>query len=169
MQVHVISECHVDTALAKFFVKDNILVNHESGQGNVGNAMKKASILENIVLVGWIDDDKVKHSYFNDFQTIIHENNIILKQKSDTNEYLIVIQPAAEKFLIEAANEVNLNFQLYNLPEDFKGFKNRLKNPSIEQDADFQRFINDLMLQNASSFVTLSSFFEDKKNSKKIF
>jgi hypothetical protein len=163
MQVRVISECHVDTALARFFLQDEMLVSHESGQGNVGNAMKKATTQDNIVLIGWIDDDKIKHSYFNDFQTIIHENNIILKQKGDKNEFLIVIHPAAEKFLIQAANEVNLNFEFYKLPEDFKDFKNRLKNPSIEQDVDFQHFIRDLMAQNASSFVMLHSFFEEKK------
>jgi hypothetical protein len=163
MQVRVISECHVDTALARFFVQDAILVSHESGQGNVGNAMKKATNQDNIVLIGWIDDDKIKHSYFNDFQTIIHENNIIFKQKDNKNEYLIVIQPAAEKFLLEAANEVNLHLSPYNLPEDFKGFKNRLKNPSIEKDADFQNFIRDLMVQKASSFLLLQSFFEEKK------
>lgn len=160
MQVRVISECHVDTALARFFVKDKSLVNHESGQGNVGNAMKKATNQNEIILIGWIDDDKIKHSYFNDFQTIKHENNIILKQKVDKNEFLIVIQPAAEKFLIEAAKEVNLNPESYHLPNDFKGFKNRLKNPAIEKDADFQDFISKLMEVKSSSFITLSSFFE---------
>lgn len=160
MAFRIISECHVDTTLAVFFVGNKQAVSHESGIGRVANAMKNAPKNADTILIGWIDDDKRKPTYFSDFVEIEVENNVSLKQKINTKEYLIVINPAAEKMLLSAAESVKLDFEKYQLNPEFKAFCNQLKSPTIEQNADFQSFIKDLLANNAAVFLTLKSFFE---------
>jgi hypothetical protein len=164
MQIRVISECYVDTALARFFTGDVRLVDHQSGIGEVGNAMKKTATKNDEILIAWIDNDRVKPSYFADFQTIIEENNVLVKQLANSNRYLIIIQPAAEKFLLEAAKELQVDFKLFQLPSDLKEFSKFTKNPNIEQNVDFQLFIKYLSEGKAVSFETLSAFFESFRN-----
>ncbi len=160
MQIRVISECYVDTALARFFTGDMDLVDHQSGIGNVGNAMKNALVKDDEILIGWIDNDRVKHSYFADFQDVLDENNVVIKMLPSRNQYLIMIQPAAEKFLLSAAKELLIDFKLFQIPSDLKAFSRFTKNPNIEQNTDFQRFIRYLAEGKAASFETLSTFFK---------
>jgi hypothetical protein len=148
-------ECHADTTLVLFLTKNDSRVIHAPGYPEVGVTMRKAN--NNIRLIGFVDDDKRVPPYFDDFEIIDSVDRVILKKKSDKQQYLIVIQKAIESFLIWNAEQVGIDLTDFGFPTDVKSLGNRLKSLQIEKDESFQALLAALDNQNAPGFVRIRS------------
>lgn len=112
--------------------------------GAVARQMKKAIDKDEfIVIVGTIDNDKNKPSYFENFKTEQETHNFILKKhkKEKKRQYLIILKPAIEKFILKAAEQANIKPNDYKIPDNFNEFKNITKSQSIRHNQIFRNFL----------------------------
>lgn len=123
------------------------------------------AILKVDTVIGVIDNDKRQPPYFNHFKEISDENSVILKQKFEkgtaTNEFLIILKPAVEKFIIENIQQIDL--KLLEKANNFNLFKDRMKSREVENDTEIIQFLRKLKKKNSIVFQTLeniiNSFF----------
>ncbi len=79
--------------------------------------------------------------------------HIILKQKPDSNQYLIFLCcPAIESWLLSAAKEANVKAEDYNINSEMKYFKRVTKNQNISKNKDFMDFLRAIKKANPESF-----------------
>lgn len=138
----------------------NPRVNNSFNYGAVLNSLVKISSdkKRNSKYIGFVDDDKMKHSFEKEFSICVEERNgvTVLRNKK---LYLIRTSPAIDKFLFDNANEVELDFSKYKLNNSFSHFKKQLKNQQIKSSSDFKNLLNDLHQKRASCFVALQEAF----------
>ena len=88
------------------------------------------------------------------------ENNLVLKRHRDRKQYLILVCPEMEEWLMNDAESININPTDFELPESMKGFKELTKVQDIDKNIGFYRFIKALIRGNAPSITTLKSWIE---------
>jgi hypothetical protein len=108
-----------------------------------------------------------KPNYFLEFEQINKENNLILKKHKERNQYLILICPEIERWLMENANAVNVNPTEYKLPENLHRFKQITKSKNIDNSMEFYQFIKELIKKEAPGIITLKNRI-DSFNKKKL-
>lgn len=166
MELSIIPECYVDTKVAEILGKSSKKYNHQHGCGDVANLMKKR---QNRICLGIVDEDKNKGpeiKYFSEFIICLTENNLILKRHKDFQQFLILICPEIEKWLLNDAIAVNLDptHEIFGLPLDLKGFRSISKTKDIDRNEGFKRFVKALINNNAPSVTTLQNWLESFKN-----
>lgn len=151
-----VPECHADTTLVRFLTNGYPGIDHESSIGNVANNLKTVTI-ENVVLVGIVDDDPLPRqpTYLKDFDLLEKENRVLLKKKPGKDHYVVSVQPAIEKFLIENCKSVGEKLSNYGFPDDLKQFTKHTKKPEIEQNQRFIDLLKELKNKNAPGILTL--------------
>jgi hypothetical protein len=163
--LNILPECYVDTKVAEIITRSSEKYNHQHGCGQIANLLKKR--LKDTVALGIIDEDKNKGpiaNYFLEFDEIKSENDLILKKHRERKQYLILICPEIEKWLLMNANSVHLDPLHFNLPSDLSGFKQITKTQNIDSNPDFSRFIKSLINKNAAGIITLRNWINDFKN-----
>ncbi len=166
--LNILPECYVDTKVAEIITYASKKYNHQHGCGQIANLLKNR--LKNNVALGIIDEDKNKGpiaNYFLEFKEIKSENGLILQRHHTRDQYLILICPEIEEWLLNNANSVGVNLKSHNLPEQLKGFKQITKTQDIDRNIGFYRFIKTLLNRKASVIITLKNWI-DAFNSKKI-
>lgn len=159
MELNIVPECFVDTKVAEI-VGQAKTPNHQHGCGNVARVMQKSP---NKVLLGIIDEDLHKGppaKYFLEFNIICSENNLILKRHYRYKQYLILVQPEMEEWLLTDAqiSGIDPTDEKYSLPEGLKGLKATTKIRGIDNNDGFYRFIKALQRANAPSITTLKNW-----------
>ncbi len=152
-------ECHADTALVRFLVKDENLLIHSAGT-EVAKDMQ-IGIQSADIVVGIIDNDKVKPRYFDLFVKLNEQNKTCFMHKPDSAEYVIIIDKAIESFLIWNAEQINLNLALYGFPIKPKLLGEKLKTPSIQTDPNYLQLLTDLHNRQAPGFITFENILND--------
>ena len=157
----IIPECHADTALARFFVPNVKQEDHANGSSNVASEMKRAGFSE-VILIGLIDNDKLKHTprYFDDFIEIERGQCVSFRQKEDVRveHYLIVLERAIETFLLYNAAQVGINVADFGFSEVQKEFQKNLKSQQIEDSENYQSLLKALRDQQAPDFIKIEAF-----------
>lgn len=158
-ELNIIPECYVDTKVAEILGESSKKYNHQHGCGDVANELKKT----NRVSLGIIDEDKFKGpnaKYFLEFEVVKQENNLILKKHKTKKQYLVLICPEVEKWLITDAEKVAINpsDEHYGLPNQLKDFKKISKIKDIDKNLGFYRFIKALVREKAPSISTLKNW-----------
>jgi len=100
MKIEIVPECHGDTALIKCLDLSEIIINHQLGNGNLANRMRKNKFLK---IIGVTDEDKFKTlpKYFDNFWEEKREDNLILKRhKEFNNQCLTIISKDLENWLL---------------------------------------------------------------------
>ena len=161
-ELNIIPECYVDTKVAEIVGQASKKFNHQHGCGDVANRLIKH---KDSVCLGIIDEDKNKGpraKYFSEFESIKEENNLILKKHKSRSQYLILICPEIERWLMNDANTAKIDptDEKYDLPLDLKGFTSICKTQDIDRNAGFYRFIKALVNKGAPSVSTLKSWIE---------
>ena len=161
-ELSIIPECYVDTKVAEIVGQASKKYNHQHGCGDVANRLLKA---QNEVCIGIVDEDKNKGpraKYFSEFILIREENNLILQKHKQHRQYLILICPEIEKWLMNDANAVNVNpaDDRYKLPPNLKGFTSICKTQDIDRNDGFYRFVKTLIKEKAPSTITLKTWIE---------
>ena len=159
MKIRFLPECHVDTTLITFFVKNAAPIDHESGLNEVARAMKNVKDKE-FLLVGLVDKDKIQPKYFDDFQEISSNHGVIFKQKPQTEHYLIILAPAFEKFLLQNITSIGLDLSNYGFPNDLKSLTKLTKKAAIKDDENFQKLLQDLKKSNAIGFIEIENILQ---------
>jgi len=109
------------------------------------------------IIIGIIDYDKGKSlHFFEDFNLCDKPDNIILKHKYNSNQYIIFLKPKAiEKWLLDAAESVNIKPENFNIPSDLKQFIKITKHINISQNTDFINFIREIKKKKADPLMFL--------------
>ena len=159
--LNILPECYVDTKVAEIITRSSEKYNHQHGCGQIANLLKKR--LKDSVALGIIDEDKNKGpiaNYFLEFDEIKSENRLILKKHRERKQYLILICPEMEEWLLINANAVNVDPLSFNLPLKMKGLKQITKTQNIDSDLHFYQFIKYLVNKNSPGIVTLRNWIE---------
>ena len=155
MNVIFIPECYADTTLTDFFLRNKDLRIHQRGIAKVASIMEKGNS-KYFRIVGIIDADKRLPRYFDKFLEKNRVGNVVLKHKPNSEEYLIVLQPELERFLINCCEKSNIDLIDYDLPKNLNDLINVTKNASILNNHNFKRLLKSL--QNSEDFKALEHF-----------
>jgi len=161
-ELNIIPECYVDTKVAEIVGQASKKYNHQHGCGDVANRLIKS---KDNICIGIIDEDKNKGpraKYFSEFVSIKEENSLILKKHKGRKQYLILICPEIERWLMNDAIAVQIDptDEKYKLPPVLKGFTSLCKTQDIDSNEGFYRFIKALINKNAPSIITLKKWIE---------
>lgn len=110
--LNILPECYVDTKVAEIITTSE-KYNHQHGGGQIANQLKNR--LKDNIALGIVDEDRNKApvpKYFLEFEEIKSENGLILKRHKNRKQYLILICPEIEKWLLMNSNSVNIPFNL---------------------------------------------------------
>ena len=165
--LNILPECYVDTKVAEIVGHASKKYNHQHGCGQIANQLKNT--LKDKIALGIIDEDKNKGpvaKYFLEFKETKSENGLILKKHNIRSQYLILVCPEIERWLLQNANsvEINPNAEPYNLPKDLNGFKQITKTQNIDRNIGFYQFIKALINKEAPGIITLRNWIEAFKD-----
>jgi len=163
MDFSIVPECLVDTNLIETLVPPNGRgYNHQKGCGTVGRTMKQRLINE--FALGIIDKDKKDLDYLNDFEEVVNQVTLLLFKHRSKPHYMIQIQPAIERFILNAAKSVNVSIEEFGLPPDFEAFKKVSKTEQSKKDPRFKNLFKAVQMAGASDFVRLSGWVAHLKD-----
>ena len=161
----IIAECYADTALAQLMVSNKEQVDHANGSSQVASEMKKLANSPEIILVGFIDNDKLKNMprYFDDFTEYRRGQRVSFRQKEDfrVQHYLIVLERAIETFLLHNAAKAAVKVTDFGFSDVQSEFQKRLKTIQIENDIHFISLLKELQKQKAPDFVLIGQFLQE--------
>ncbi len=154
--LQILPECYADTALVQLFVPDRQTVIHLAGVPNVAKEMQEAAERENAgIRIGFVDNDKRVPPYLQTFDTVSEQDKVLFKRKSQTEQYLIVIDKAIESFLLWNAGQVNVDVADYGFIPDVRAFGKALKTSAIGNNSNYSQLLTDLHARQAPGFLTL--------------
>lgn len=117
MDQHVIPECFIDTRLVRTLEPPAGRYNHQHGCSNVEKAMKR---LKGDFALGIIDKDKKALRYLDECQLICeHAGFSQLLKHTTEHQYLIVVGPAMERWILNTTNFAGLSLADFDLPDGF--------------------------------------------------
>lgn len=154
----VLPECFGDTLWTRFVLERS--VNHCYSGGAVANAMKDR---ENQFALGIVDNDKTKPSYFGEFDDIKASDGLRLLQKRNSKHFVIFIDPAIEKWLLDRARDGNIRHE-YTLDT----LKKVMKSQNVEKDQKLKNFLNTIKQKNIKGVNDFKDWCNELIRSNKI-
>ena len=150
----VVPECYVDTNLM------NVLLgkacNHQKGCATVCKTMDET--LFNQFAIAVIDQDKRQPKSTKQYVELGRNVDLIVCKHKDRPHYLILINPAAESFILSAAKELDVDLADYQLPKDMEELKKQTKTITAKDDKRFELLFK--KLRNASNVKRLDSILQ---------
>ena len=110
MENNFVPECYFDTVLVRTILRTKHL-NHKKGCANVVKEISKGRLKDDFA-VGIIDKDKKELVYIKDYceEQLKRDNLILFKHKSKPH-YFILLVPALEMWIGNAANEGKVDIE----------------------------------------------------------
>ena len=121
MDQAIIPECFVDTNLVETLVAPEQRYNHQHGCGNVTSVMKVK--FSDRFAVGIIDRDKQQVDYLKEFNIIADRDSLLLHKHHTKHHYIIHINPAMERFILNNAAHCSVSLENFGLPTDINKLK----------------------------------------------
>lgn len=118
--LYILPECYIDTNLVQILLQIKG-VNHQNSCGQVTNVLQQR--FKNSFAIGVVDNDKKQSTYSKESIAIACSNELTLCKHPGSSHYLIKINNIMEKFIMNCADELNIDFQQYGIPSDLEGFK----------------------------------------------
>jgi hypothetical protein len=166
MSLSIVPECYADTRLAEILTQSK-RCNHQKNLGQVANTLKNR--LKDLPALGIVDNDKGSvPSYFSEFNLIFQNQDLKLLKHPGRSQFLVMICPAIEQWLLNAANEVNVNPLDFGIKEGLKEFTNLTKSIHLGQSREFAEFVKALVKAEAPSIILLKKWLVDFKDGKSI-
>jgi hypothetical protein len=158
MDLAVIPECFVDTNLLETLVPPVTRYNHQKGCGTVTKVMKQN--FADRFAVGIIDKDKNEVDYLREFIVSCETGGLILHRHSNPakHHYIIQINPAMEKFILDNAESVNISLSDFDLPQELGQLKKVSKSVNTKNDERFKRLFNAMQQAGASDMIRLAGW-----------
>lgn len=131
-------ECDSDKAFVRALDIPKKEIVCADGKGNVCNYLEK-----NMHSVGLVDEDPLsaKPNYMNKLRIHLNENNIKLFFDEKNKNYLIVLHPRLEEWILEVAKNASIDPAKYGFPDNVKQFRRQL---NLRLDKKFGEFVQDL-------------------------
>lgn len=159
----IIPECYVDTNLVETLIDDSAC-NHQKGCNQVCKTM--IDKFAERFAVGIIDADKRKPTYLSEFVEVGERGHIkILKHKKRAH-YIILISPAIDKFILDCANEIDVDIRNYQLSPILSDFTKQTKNIFSNKDQRFKSLFFEM--EKAGEILTLKrllNYFQEAQYS----
>lgn len=169
---YVIPECFVDTNLIEYLMHGT--VNHQHGCSNVVGTLKR-SFSERFA-IGIIDNDKDGVGYLHECDEIAQSTHLCVMKHRELPHFLITVDPAMDRFLLDCAIELGVDTAAYNIPSELKAFTKRSKKTSSNRDKDFRNLIvairdhpEIVALRNTLHYLQMSQFQSDSNYIKELF
>jgi hypothetical protein len=156
MDSNILPECFIDTNLIETLVPPRRGYNHQMGCATVAKKMQEKSLNDDFA-IGIIDKDKKVYEidYLKQFEEVVDVGQLILLKHRSKNHYFIQVIPAAEKWILSNAEEVQVSLSEFDLPNDFEQLKSITKVKSSREDDRFRRLFKKLRREKASGIVFL--------------
>jgi len=175
-----VPECHVDTALTRTLLADRLtFINHQHGISKVANALcKQAESGKVRFVVGMVDKDKkfadVKYLRpFADSHPVAARTGPscryrIHQHPAHPNHYLIVMDPAYDTWIFEAAHAAGLDLASFGLPTAIKDFIELMKDEDAEDNPRLIHLLEAIKKAQPTAYRELAEFVADvmDQNSK---
>jgi hypothetical protein len=156
----VVPECYVDTNLM------NVLLgkacNHQKGCATVCKQLDEK--LADQFAIAVIDQDKRQPKATEQYDEIGRNSHLIVCKHKDRPHYLILINPAIERFILFAANELGVCLSDYQLPDDLDELKKLTKSVDAKDDTAFEHLFKHLRdASNIKCLYNLLHYLLDKR------
>ncbi len=112
-------ECEPDKALLQTLGVPRKKINHSGSKGNLCNRLTKSKNCK-----GLVDEDpfsaqlSAQPSYIGTLKLLSSENDIKLLYDKKSENYLIVLCPRLEEWILRAAKEASVNISDFGLPNE---------------------------------------------------
>ncbi|RZJ93126.1 MAG: hypothetical protein EOO60_05790 [Hymenobacter sp.] len=167
-----VPECHVDTALARSLVvyrQDfDDFINHKHGLPNVAKEMQRQWQLfgASRSVVGIVDRDKRLGDvvYLDEFTTLIGGSlaveapHSIRSHPARPNQYLIVLNPACDTWVWQAAVAAGVLLPTYSLPADRWDFITYCKQADVENRPELKMLLQAVSRARPAIYAELADF-----------
>lgn len=147
-------ECEPDKALLSALGIAKREVKHVFSKGNVCNRLEKS-----INSRGLVDEDpsSIQPTYIKKIKLISNKDGIKLFYDEKTKNYLIMLCPTLEGWILRVVKEMNIEISDYGLPDDVS----KLHGTINTKLGAFKRLIKDIK-QKSSMLKSLEGFIKDK-------
>lgn len=136
----IVVECYLDEYLIRSLGFPKKHIKHQSGKGKVIRSLRK---LQGKIGIIDEDPDSSQPSDLKNYDNIQQTENLrLLKKKTSKNQYLIVISPYLEGWIVKRANHNQIDMNKYGLESDARSLHNI---PHIEEKTNFQNFLRQLI------------------------
>ena len=160
MEPNILTECYVDTLIAKIILFPQKDYNHKKGCNDVLKKIRNK--FANQAAFGIIDDDKTVNK-FDDFSLLKkHNEHLKIYKYNSKPHYIVRIGKAAEDFILHCAKQCSISLDDYELPADVAGLKKVTKNiESLEgSESKFKNLFLDIKQHESSDFHKLAQWIE---------
>jgi hypothetical protein len=182
--VQFLPECHVDTALARALLAGRLtFINHQHGIPEVGNALQRYADTGRgpRFVVGMVDRDKC----FDTVKKLRRFTQVVqarTRQAADLTEttccyciyqdpahpaqYLVVLEPACDTWLFEAAQAAGLALPDFGLPATLPAFIKVVKDDEAEENPRLQKLLEAIRQAQPSGYRELATFVAEVMNTQ---
>lgn len=140
--LHVLTECYMDTNLLETLIPPDKGYNHQKGCNTVVNVMKKQ--LSNKGAIALIDNDKREVSYINEFEQIADTPSLQLFKHRNKPHFIIRIDPAADSFILKSVQDAGVDMESLGLPDSLKDFTRITKQKTSKNDPVFKKLFHNI-------------------------
>lgn len=160
MNMNFVPECYFDTTLVKAILGVK-KVNHQKGCATVVKEMRESKLLKSDFAVGIIDKDKRELDYIKDnFKIEINSGNLILLKHKEKPHYIVQVSPAIEKWILNVAEEGNIDIGDFGLPTDLNKLCKYTKTDKVDEDPNLIRFCQGLVNSESKTMRTLTLWLQ---------
>ena len=158
--LNVLPECYVDTNLIEYLLDAG--VNHQHCCSKVVGQLN--TTFADSFAVGIIDKDKVELGYVKECEVIAETKHMTLLRHNTRPQYLVMVAPAIDGFILDCAKQDGVDPQAFGLPSDLKGFTRESKAVTSNTDPRFKRLFS--VLKDNDEISTLRSTLRYLSESK---
>ncbi|MBD2767317.1 hypothetical protein IC235_05370 [Hymenobacter sp. BT664] len=168
--VMFVPECHVDTALTRTLLAHRLsFINHQHGISKVANILRHQAESGNVrFVVGMVDKDK-KFEAITYLRLFARSAPIAARTGPDCryciyqdpqhpSHYLIVLEPACDTWIFEAAHAAGLDLAHFGLPTALATFIDVMKDESAEDNPKLIRLLRAIKQAQPAAYRDLAQF-----------
>ena len=155
MENNFVPECFFDTVLVRTILKTKH-INHKKGCANVVKEIESGKLKDDFA-VGIIDKDKKELKYIRDHcrEEIKRENLILLKHR-EKQHYFVQLVPAIEKWILNTAEEANIDIESKGFPTDVYKLRIRTKSELASENQKLKELCTELTKSKSETIATLT-------------
>ncbi len=168
-KIQYLTEGSVDSVLLTVLNINPKLIDIQGSNSSLSKAMENQKENYHKIIIGLTDEDRGKNlpRYFSEFETIDTPDNIILKKRPKSNQFLIFLCcPAIENWLLTAAKEAGVKSEDYGISSKMKMFIRVTKNRNVSKNINFMKFLRKIRKANVESFYCMKKVLEKLQNNE---
>lgn len=169
-----VPECHVDTALSRLLLADHLtLINHQQGITKVAKVLELQATAGRgpRFVIGVVDNDKkfASNKYLLTFNKVIADRSgpgvtccyRIYQQAVQPMHFLIVLNPACDQWIFEAAQAAHLDLASFGLPVTLSGFLGVTKKETAKTSEPLRNLLYAIRRAQPAAYEELAKFVSE--------